>query len=172
MVSKRILEKYLKPKAFSHGFMALDPSLLKENGIVLLVCDIDNTLMDSDQKQPDPSTVEKIREFQNQGIDLILMSNNFSRTSVSEQLGLPAYLFACKPFRFTFSKICREQQVAPEKAAIFGDQLLTDILGGKRAGFFTILNTKKAGSMRLDQKIVYWLESRLVPEIKNGEINE
>ena len=44
-----------------------------------------------------------------------------------------------KPFKKGFLKIQKEIKEPPEKIAVVGDQLFTDILGGNRCNMYTIL---------------------------------
>ena len=49
--------KLFTPDYYIHSFAALRPQYLKEHGIRLLVCDIDNTLVPHDVAVPDEKAV-------------------------------------------------------------------------------------------------------------------
>ena len=58
---------------------------------------------------------------------------------LSEALGIPYEGHAGKPKSGGFRRALARMNAAPEEAAIVGDQIFTDILGGNRAGVLTLL---------------------------------
>ena len=57
----------------------------------------------------------------------------------AEALGIPYEGHAGKPKSGGFRRALARMNAAPEEAAIVGDQIFTDILGGNRAGVLTLL---------------------------------
>ncbi|MCS7240619.1 MAG: HAD hydrolase-like protein, partial [Candidatus Bipolaricaulota bacterium] len=55
------------------------------------------------------------------------------------ELGIPLFERARKPLPFAFRRALRRLGAKPVEAAVIGDQLLTDVLGGKLAGIYTVL---------------------------------
>ena len=58
---------------------------------------------------------------------------------VAESLGIPFISRAQKPRRGGFHRAVFFLGVKPEETAVIGDQIFTDVLGGNRAGLYTIL---------------------------------
>ena len=54
-------------------------------------------------------------------------------------LQVPYIHAAKKPFYSSFQKALHHLEATPEETVIVGDQLLTDVLGGNKAGLYTIL---------------------------------
>src|SRR5690625_8031417 len=70
----------------------------------------------------------------------IFSNNNENRVTLfAEPLDTPFVFNARKPLRRAFKKARKEMGLEKDEVAVIGDQLLTDILGGNRAGYYTIL---------------------------------
>ncbi|MCR0328881.1 YqeG family HAD IIIA-type phosphatase [[Clostridium] innocuum] len=133
--------KLFTPDYYIHSFAALRPQYLKEHGIRLLVCDIDNTLVPHDVAVPDEKAVRFIRGMQKAGIRVVFISNNVEERVMTFAKGLDAdcYPFAMKPLPKTYWKMLKEQGVEKQEVAVIGDQLMTDILGANLVGLHTVL---------------------------------
>ena len=132
---------FFTPDYYIQTFEQLNPDFLVKKGIRLLICDIDNTLVAHDDANPNDDVRIFVQKLKEAGIDFILISNNtVERTSVfAKQLGVPGFGFAKKPFKWTYKKILKEYDYKVDEIAVLGDQLLTDVCGGKRMKVFTIL---------------------------------
>ncbi|MCL2817090.1 MAG: HAD hydrolase-like protein, partial [Clostridiales bacterium] len=75
------------------------------------------------------------------GMSACLLSNNRGGRvkKVAAQLDVPCIPNALKPFPFGFRKALAVLKVAPEHAAMIGDQILTDVWGARRVGLLAIL---------------------------------
>jgi hypothetical protein len=83
--------------------------------------------------------LEKVQEL---GIKLCIMSNSLSSTRsvrIAERLGATNVSRARKPSRQGFRRALEALGTKPAATAIVGDQMFTDILGGNRAGIYTIM---------------------------------
>ena len=65
----------LKPKYYVSSFEHMSIERLKQQGIKLLLCDIDNTLVSYDEKHPSPSVIAFIDRVKSSGIEVALCSN-------------------------------------------------------------------------------------------------
>lgn len=120
---------------------AITPAFLKQNGIEALVLDVDNTLTTHGNPEPGEGVLDWIDSMRSAGVPMMIVSNN-SRGRVipfAKLLGLPFVSRGWKPLTVGMTKACNEFGLSPEKVAIVGDQLFTDILGGKWKGMKTIL---------------------------------
>lgn len=133
--------KLFTPNYYIHNYSALRCAFLKEHGIRLLLCDIDNTLIPHDVAKPDEAALAFIKRIQESGITLAFISNNVEERVVhfAQGLDIVCYPFALKPLPKTYKLAIRELQVDKQHVAVLGDQLMTDILGANLAGLYTIL---------------------------------
>lgn len=121
----------------------IDPSELKEKGIKGIITDLDNTLVPWDVADATPEVIEWFAHMKEQGLQVVVISNNNeARVRIfSEPLNIPFLPSARKPLKRTFNKGSKQMGLKNDEVAVVGDQLLTDILGGNSAGFYTVLVT-------------------------------
>lgn len=175
MIRSRNVKTLLKPDLEVTSFRQLDPVRLKEYGIRLLICDIDNTLVAYDDPDSNREVEAFLKAIREADIHTALMSNNFSWRveRFARDLGLEkVYAFAMKPMPFSYWKACRDFGLKPEQAAILGDQLFTDTLGGSLAGVWTILSHPLVNRERFDTRILRRLErlaGRDLPHVSSEE---
>ena len=131
----------LTPDYMFGSYREITPAFLQSIGIRALLCDIDNTLAPYEQAEPDGHIRQWVRELQESGIRLALVSNNhpprveqFNRT-----LGLPAYPNSGKPKKKTLLRAMRELGVTETETAMLGDQLLTDSYAGRHIGLPSLI---------------------------------
>lgn len=120
----------------------IDPAALARRGIRLLLTDLDNTLVPYGVPEPDEKVRAWTAELAEQGVTLFVLSNNRhpDRPSrFSRALGVPFIGHAGKPKPGSFYKAMEQMGCTAEQTAIVGDQIFTDILGGRNAGVFTLL---------------------------------
>ena len=131
----------LTPNYMFGSYREITPAFLQSIGIRALLCDIDNTLAPYEQAEPDEPIRQWVRELQENGIRLALVSNNhpprverFNRT-----LGLLAYPDSGKPKKKTLLRAMRELGVTEAETAMLGDQLLTDSYAGRHIGLPSLI---------------------------------
>ena len=125
----------------SSRLTALDVEELKERGIEALIIDLDNTLLPWHTEMLDKKTMEWLDNARKSGMRLCILTNNKKERieRICSEIGIRGIWSATKPFPAGFGKALSYLQVSRSRCAVIGDQLLTDILGGNAAGFFTIL---------------------------------
>ncbi|HHW56721.1 MAG TPA: YqeG family HAD IIIA-type phosphatase [Clostridia bacterium] len=133
--------KKLIPDMIVESIHKIDLNLLKEKGISNLVLDIDNTLVPKESKIPDKTTIEWLEKVKKEGFGVCLVSNNTKKrvNEFREKIDVPGIAWAIKPRKGAFKKALKILDAKPHETALIGDQIFTDILGGKRAGLYTIL---------------------------------
>lgn len=122
---------YLKPSAYVSSVQDIDLMRLKEQGIKLILCDLDNTLVPHFTKFPTSSAIKFVDSIKKMGLDFILVSNNTSKrvSFFAEKLNLTKYIAnAKKPFSKAIKKVILESNVKPQETVIIGDMLITDVL--------------------------------------------
>ena len=131
----------LYPKADFKKVSEITLEFLKQNRIKALILDVDNTLIDYYNNLSE-ETIYWVKKLKENKIKLYILSNTNKKQKVekiSKKLEIPYRYFAKKPLKCGFLKIQKELQEEPEKIAVIGDQLFTDIVGGNRCKMFTIL---------------------------------
>ncbi|MFM7287398.1 MAG: HAD hydrolase-like protein [Cyanobium sp.] len=59
--------------------------------------------------------------------------------AVARELGVPFTTSAAKPRRQALRRVLDDLQLPPERVALIGDRVFTDVIAGNRLGLFTIL---------------------------------
>jgi len=120
----------------------IPPKALAERGIRLLLADLDNTLVPYGVPEPDQALRDWKAALSAAGVTLFVLSNNRKPDRprrFSEALGVPFIGHAGKPKAASFHEAMARMGCTPEQTAIVGDQIFTDILGGRNAGVTTLL---------------------------------
>lgn len=129
------------PDAYFKKVENIDIEFLNKNKIKALVLDVDNTLVDYTKKMTE-SVIKWAKELKGQGVKLYILSNTNDKKKIEDivkTIDVPYQSFAMKPFKRGFIKAQKELGENSENIAIVGDQIFTDIIGGKRCKMFTIL---------------------------------
>lgn len=155
---------WLKPSLRVVSVLEIDLDLLKERGIKGLIFDLDDTLVHAIEavaKEDVVSWLQGIREE----FKIFIVSNNDSHdrvTIAAEHLGMPFVARARKPSRRFFKHALDEMGLKPHEAAIVGDQLFTDVLGGNRVGAFTILVDPLSQERKWHRKAMRRVETQML----------
>ena len=110
------MPKTLVPDFVFERFSDITVEFLKEQNILALLCDVDNTLSPYEDAEPNDAVRAWISAMQAGGISIALVSNNHAERveTYNQHLGLVA--------------------VPKEACAVLGDQLLTDCWSARRLG--------------------------------------
>ncbi|MCD8005128.1 MAG: YqeG family HAD IIIA-type phosphatase [Oscillospiraceae bacterium] len=130
-------------------------------GVRVLLADLDNTLVPYGVPLPTQALRDWNRSLAAAGVTLFVLSNNrhTQRPCVfCESLGVPYLGHAGKPKTGGFYKALEQMEVKPAQAAVVGDQIFTDILGGNRAGIATILVRPIRLAGNPGRYLRYWAE--------------
>ncbi len=120
----------------------LAPGRLRALGVRGVLLDLDNTLIPYGYEGPVPEEVAGwLAELRRAGIAAALVTNAHPRRSLrwGAKLGLPALPFAAKPLPFAIHWAARRLGVPRPGLLLVGDQVFTDLLGGRLAGVRTAL---------------------------------
>ncbi len=114
---------------------------LLARGIQGIILDLDNTLVGFGLDEPDEPCGAWVREATAAGLRIVLLSNNFPDrvARVAGALGIGGIPNALKPLPFGFSRALAHLALPGRVVAVVGDQLFTDMLGGKLFGCYTVL---------------------------------
>lgn len=131
-----------RPDMRARCVVDIDLVKLKERGFEGLLLDLDNTLLPwKDCVIPDESR-QWIEESKQLGMKPCILSNTHypeRLMKIANALDIPALPRALKPRNHGFFKAVEIIRCEIERTVVVGDQLLTDIWGGNRAGAYTVL---------------------------------
>ena len=129
------------PDAYFKKVEDINVEFLNKNKIKALLLDVDNTLVDHTKKMTE-NVIKWAKELKGQGVKLYILSNTNDKQKIEDivkQIDIPYQYFAMKPLKKGFKKAQKELGEKSENIAIVGDQIFTDVIGGKRNNMYTIL---------------------------------
>ena len=131
----------LAPDRYLTDVHAIDLDALAADGIEALLVDLDNTILPRDTNSVPPELAEWVFGLSQRGFKVCLVSNNWHERAriVAAELGLDLVAKAIKPLPFAFWLATSKLGVRAQRCAVIGDQLFTDVLGGKIVGAMTIM---------------------------------
>lgn len=158
-----LLKKFL-PNQYVKSILDIQPTTLKEKGVKAIITDLDNTLVEWDRPEATPQVIDWFEKMKQNQIQVTIVSNNKEARvkAFSEPLKIPFIYRAKKPMSYAFFQAAKRMNVKKEETVVIGDQLLTDILGGNRSGFHTILVVPVAQNDGLATKFNRFTERRIM----------
>lgn len=158
-----------RPDMYKKNIFEIDYKKLKKDGIKCLVFDLDNTLGLIEHEKCPEETRKLIKELEKDF--LIFISSNNTQQRIDpylEDLGIKGVAWSLKPSTRSLRKIRKNEKLKKDEMVMIGDQIVTDILAGKRYKIKTILvdplgkkDLKITGLNRLiENKIVKYYEKR------------
>lgn len=120
----------------------IEPAALAGRGIRLLLADLDNTLVPYGVPEPTDAVRDWSAALAEHGVTLFVLSNNRHPARperFARALRVPFIGHAGKPKPGSFFRAMEQMGCKPDETAIVGDQIFTDILGGRNAGIYTLL---------------------------------
>nr|WP_249316911.1 YqeG family HAD IIIA-type phosphatase [Bacillus sp. FJAT-50079] len=156
------------PNEYVKSVFDIHPKALVEKGIKAIITDLDNTLVEWDRPEATPNIIKWFADMKEHDIKVTIVSNNNEQRvkAFSDPLGIPFIHQARKPLSAAFKKATKIMGTNNENTVIIGDQLLTDILGGNRAQFYTILVVPVASSDGFFTKFNRMIERRIMARFK------
>ncbi len=136
-----LMLSYLRPDLYYENIFAIDPGELQSRGIRGLICDIDNTIVPWSKDEVLEEVIDWFAEINERGYRIVLVSNGLDKrvNYFSQRLDIPAIGRAVKPRKKAFRRARKLLELENKEIAVVGDQIFTDVLGGNRLGFLTIL---------------------------------
>ena len=133
----------LKPHIKLKRVTDITPEILKKYNIDSLILDVDNTLSTHHGDILTDGLPEWLEMMQENGIKLTVLSNSkeVRVKPFAEKIGLPFISLGLKPLPFGYLRALKMAESKRKNTAIVGDQIFTDILGGRMVGVKTVLLT-------------------------------
>lgn len=131
----------LLPTVILSGITDIQLAQLKKRDIRLLMMDFDNTIVPYTTSVPTDAVEAWIHQMKVSDIHLCVVSNSKKNRVrlFCEEYGISCITHAGKPSKKGIVRALEKFGVECGKAALVGDQIFTDTLGGNRAGVTTIL---------------------------------
>lgn len=136
--------RLIRPDEEAPTLRQVDFQRLWAKGIRVLLVDLDNTLCLWRGGEFPPFVARLLRRLRGQGFKIAVLTNarlpkDSPVRGALAALGIPLWDRAKKPWPGAYRRALRQLEAKPQQAAVIGDQLLTDILGGKLSGLYTVL---------------------------------
>ncbi len=121
----------------------ITPEDLLSRGIRLLMMDFDNTIIPYTSTIPGDKLLRWLTAMQESPVCLCVVSNSKKDKpgAFCRQYGVDYITHAGKPSTKGIRRCLAMYDLSPKQAALVGDQIYTDVLGGNRAGVTSILIT-------------------------------
>lgn len=151
----------LVPDRLFQRYADITPEYLKGQGITLLLSDLDFTLAPKSVRRPDQPLRDWIAELSENGVQLMIVSNNRSGTRVTEfcaDLGVPYQGHAGKPSPRGLEAAMARAGADRSRTAMLGDKLLTDVLAANRAGVLALMVEPVGGAVTVWQKVLHAMQ--------------
>lgn len=133
--------RMLEPDLYLRSVRDIDIEGLRERGIDTLLMDLDNTLLPRDSTVIPDDIVQWCSHLDEQGMTACLVSNNWHERvrTVAAELDFLLVSKAVKPLPMAFRRAMRLAGSSRDRSVVVGDQMFTDVLGGKLLGLMTIM---------------------------------
>lgn len=160
----------LMPDEYVESIHHISIETLRERGVKAIITDLDNTLVEWDRPLATPEVIAWLASLRQAGIQVTVVSNNRHERVMKfcEPLGVRFIWQARKPGNQAFLRAVRDMNVKIEETVVIGDQLFTDVLGGNRLGFHTILVVPVTSSdglltrfnRQMERLAFYWMRKK------------
>ncbi len=128
------------PNSYKKSIKDIDYKKLKKMGIKNLLFDIDNTIMPVNTIFINKDLKDFFKKLKKDFNICLISNNNLKRVfPVLTELEVNGISSANKPNKNGFDRALKIIKGNIKETAIIGDQMLTDIYGGKKYGLYTIL---------------------------------
>ncbi|MDD3341541.1 MAG: YqeG family HAD IIIA-type phosphatase [Bacilli bacterium] len=134
------MKNYL-PNMYQESIFTIPYDTLKEKGITLLLFDLDNTITPAHMKTAEETVKQLFHTLKEKGFTVVIFSNSPNKRvkPFSTFLEVSMNGLSFKPMQRSFKKMLKKYNTDKKSTAIIGDQLMTDIVGGNKAGIYTVL---------------------------------
>ena len=152
------MDKFV-PDMYQKNIYSINYEKLKNQGIKVLLFDLDNTIIERHNYELPLKLKELFKEL-NKYFMIYIISNSFNYEKlekISKTLHIAYIGGSMKPFKRGYKKI-NFKNIKKRQMAMIGDQLLTDILGAKKMGYYTILTDP----IKEDDELIFTKFNRLI----------
>ena len=136
--------KRFVPFAHAQSIYEISTDFFLNNGVKLLLIDLDNTLDSYRLYEPTERAIALIDSIKKAGIEPVIVSNNRGKrvNTYANTVGVECISSAHKPFARRLRKFLKEKNANLDETMLVGDQLITDVLVAKGAHIRVVLTEK------------------------------
>lgn len=161
-----------KPTMYKKNIYEINYTKLKEQGIKVLIFDLDNTLALIDEKMCPAKSKDLIQKLKKDFKIYIISNNDAERIApYAKELKIEGVAKARKPLTKGLKQIAKKGHKKSEMVMI-GDQLVTDILSGNLFGIETIFVDPLGEKDLKITKFNRYLERKILKHYKKRNILE
>ncbi|HKL47097.1 MAG TPA: YqeG family HAD IIIA-type phosphatase [Candidatus Izemoplasmatales bacterium] len=168
-------KKHFYPNDYKQSIYDIDFSQLKSIGIQSVMIDLDNTLIPYDLNSPTQKIIDLINYIKSLDLNVIIISNNKEKRvkRFCDAIKCAFIFSARKPLKKGFKKALRILgNPSPTSVALIGDQFMTDVFGGNRMGFYTIVvDAIKRKTEKWYTKFNRRLERKVLNRLKRTDLD-
>ena len=160
------------PDMYQKSIYTINYKKLKKNGIKCLLFDLNNTIASYETDYPSEKLRELIYELETMGFKVIIISNS-SKDRVrpfKEKLNVDSAFRAYKPLKKKYKKIMNLYKLNDTEIACIGDMLLTDIWGGNKMKFTTILVNNISEEEPFYDRVLRKIEKKIIKKLNKKEL--
>ncbi len=159
------------PDIYAQSIYTINYKKLKKKGIKCLLFDLNNTITSYDNDYPDQALTELFHELETNFKIIIVSNSNKDRIRpFKEKLNIDAAFSARKPFKKKFKKILNIYDYKDTEVAMIGDMIMTDIWGGNKMGFTTILVNSVSEDAPIHIRILKKFDNFIIKKLNKKDI--
>ena len=161
------------PDLYVHSLVDIDFDFLSEKGIKGIILDLDNTVLPWKDYNVPRSSVDWVIKGKSKGFKFFILSNTIHTkrlAHIAQTLDCDYIHPAFKPNPKKYYLAAEKLKLSKDNIACVGDQLFTDIKGGNRAGFYTILVDMLDQKEFVGTKISRFFEKIIKKHIKKTDL--
>lgn len=159
------------PDIYTKSIYTINYNKLKKRGIKCLLFDLNNTLASYNIDYPDDKLRELIYKLEKDFKVIIVSNSNKNRIRpFKEKLNIDASFSSKKPFKKKFKKIMRLYKYKDTEIAMIGDNIITDICGGNRMEFTTILVNSLSNEEPFLDRILKIIQNKIIKRLNKKGI--
>ena len=157
------------PFAYAQSIYEIKIDFYKRNGVKVLLIDLDNTLDSYRLYVPSERAVGYIKYLQDNGITPVIISNNRGKrvSTYANHLKIDYVSMAGKPFAGRILKEISKRNLSKDEVMLVGDQLITDVTAGRRAGIRVVLTEKLVKEDQITTRINRLFDRPIRKYLKN-----
>lgn len=132
--------KKLIPNAYQKDILNINYEKLKEKKVKILIFDFDNTIMEYKNTNLKKEIEELLKKLK-KDFEIYVVSNSIKTKKlepICEKLDITFVNKSMKPLKKGYKKL-EIDNIKPSQIAAIGDQLLTDVYGANKMGYYSIL---------------------------------
>ncbi|HXM19435.1 MAG TPA: YqeG family HAD IIIA-type phosphatase [Candidatus Tumulicola sp.] len=162
--------KLLTPDAMVERVEDISRDLLTGWGARGIALDLDNTIVPWHTADVRPAIAAWVATLVRSGLRVCLLTNNYAQHArdVAAALNVPIVAGALKPAPFAFRRALEAMGTEAARSVVVGDQLFTDVLGGKLVGMRAVLVQPIGAREFPTTKILRWLERPLISRLRKA----